>query len=58
MDFNVEFEQEDDGRWIAEIAEIPGRLPGKHACLRSYALASRGASRGLGFARFGRPLGK
>jgi predicted RNase H-like HicB family nuclease len=24
MDFNVEFEQEDDGRWIAEIPEIPG----------------------------------
>ena len=26
MNFDVEFEQEDDGRWIAEIAEIPGVL--------------------------------
>ncbi|MDR2718138.1 MAG: hypothetical protein LBB89_08760 [Treponema sp.] len=26
MDFDVEFEQEDDGRWIAEITEIPGVL--------------------------------
>ena len=26
MNFDVEFEQEIDGRWIAEIAEIPGVL--------------------------------
>ncbi len=26
MNFDVEFEQEDDGRWIAEIAVIPGVL--------------------------------
>ena len=26
MNFDVEFEQEDDGRWIAEIIEIPGVL--------------------------------
>ena len=26
MNFDVEFEQEEDGRWIAEIAEIPGVL--------------------------------
>ena len=26
MNFDVEFEQEDDGRWIAEIMEIPGVL--------------------------------
>ena len=26
MDFNIEFELEDDGRWIAEIAQIPGVL--------------------------------
>ena len=26
MNFDVEFEQEDDGRWIAEIPEIPGVL--------------------------------
>lgn len=24
MNFCIEFEQEDDGRWIAEIPEIPG----------------------------------
>ena len=26
MNFDVEFEQEIDGRWIAEISEIPGVL--------------------------------
>ncbi len=26
MDFNIELELEDDGRWIAEIPEIPGVL--------------------------------
>ena len=26
MNFDVEFEQEEDGRWIAEISEIPGVL--------------------------------
>ena len=26
MNFDVDFEQEDDGRWIAEISEIPGVL--------------------------------
>ena len=26
MNFDVEFEQEDDGRWIAEVPEIPGVL--------------------------------
>ena len=26
MNFAVEFEQEEDGRWIAEIPEIPGVL--------------------------------
>ena len=24
MDFKIEFEQEEDGRWIAEIPELPG----------------------------------
>ena len=24
MNFTIEFEREDDGRWIAEIAELPG----------------------------------
>ena len=26
MNFDIEFEQEEDGRWIAEIPEIPGVL--------------------------------
>jgi len=26
MDFVIDFEQEEDGRWIAEIPEIPGVL--------------------------------
>jgi predicted RNase H-like HicB family nuclease len=26
MNFEIEFEQESDGRWIAEIPEIPGVL--------------------------------
>ena len=26
MHFDVEFEQEEDGRWIAEIPELPGVL--------------------------------
>jgi predicted RNase H-like HicB family nuclease len=24
MNFKIEFEQEDDGRWIAELPELPG----------------------------------
>ena len=26
MNFDIQFEQEEDGRWIAEIPEIPGVL--------------------------------
>jgi predicted RNase H-like HicB family nuclease len=26
MNFTVELEQEEDGRWIAEVVEIPGAL--------------------------------
>jgi predicted RNase H-like HicB family nuclease len=26
MDFTIEFEREDDGRWLAEILELPGVL--------------------------------
>jgi predicted RNase H-like HicB family nuclease len=26
MNFTIEFEQESDGRWIVEVAEIPGAM--------------------------------
>ena len=26
MDFEIEFEREDDGRWIAEIPSLPGAM--------------------------------
>lgn len=26
MNFTIEFEQESDGRWIAEVTEIPGAI--------------------------------
>jgi predicted RNase H-like HicB family nuclease len=26
MQFTIEYEQEDDGRWIAEVLELPGAL--------------------------------
>ena len=26
MNFTIEFEQESDGRWIAEVTEIPGAM--------------------------------
>ena len=26
MDFTIEFEREDDGRWIAEIPSLPGTM--------------------------------
>ncbi|GAK54200.1 hypothetical protein U14_05479 [Candidatus Moduliflexus flocculans] len=45
MNFSIETEQEDDGRWIAEIPEIPGVMTyGKtleDAILRVQALALR-----------------
>jgi predicted RNase H-like HicB family nuclease len=45
MNFDVEFEQEDNGRWIAEIAEIPGVL--------AYGVTpSASRSAGFGFACF------
>lgn len=45
MKFTVEYEQEDDGRWLAEVKEIPGVLTyGKDpddAVARAQALALR-----------------
>lgn len=45
MNFKVEVEREDDGRWIAEVAELPGVLvygdSAKHAQAKAQALALR-----------------
>jgi predicted RNase H-like HicB family nuclease len=45
MKFTVEYEQEDDGRWLAEVKELPGVLTyGKdpdEAASRAQALALR-----------------
>jgi predicted RNase H-like HicB family nuclease len=45
LQFNIETERETDGRWIAEIPEIPGALAygktEKHAKAKAYALALR-----------------
>ena len=45
MNFSIETEQEDDGRWIAEIPEIPGVMTYgrtlEDAILRVQALALR-----------------
>lgn len=45
MQFNIETERETDGRWIAEIPEIPGALAygrtEKQANAGAYALALR-----------------
>ena len=45
MQFNIETERETDGRWIAEIQEIPGALAygrtEKQAKAKAYALALR-----------------
>lgn len=37
MNFTVETEQEADGRWIAEVAEIPGAM--KYGATREQAIA-------------------
>ncbi|MCL5267951.1 MAG: type II toxin-antitoxin system HicB family antitoxin [Bacteroidetes bacterium] len=45
MNFRIEFEQEQDGRWIAEVVDIPGVMAyGKsreEAMLKAQALALR-----------------
>lgn len=45
MTFTVEFEQEDDGRWLAEVLELPGVLAygqtSEEAIAKSQALALR-----------------
>ena len=45
MKFNVEIEQEDDGRWIAEVVDLPGAMAygqtREQAVSRAEALALR-----------------
>jgi predicted RNase H-like HicB family nuclease len=45
MPFTVEYEQEEDGRWIAEVVELPGVLAygqtSEEAIAKSQALALR-----------------
>jgi len=45
MTFTVEFEREDDGRWLAKVLEIPGVLAygqaSDEAIAKAQALASR-----------------
>ena len=45
MRFSIETEQEDDGRWIAEILEVPGALAygltEKEAVSKAFAIALR-----------------
>lgn len=51
MQFNIETERETDGRWIAEVAEIPGALAygktEKQATAKAYALALRASPPGF-----------
>jgi predicted RNase H-like HicB family nuclease len=45
MDFTIEIEQENDGRWIAEVLELPGALvygqTSEDATAKAQALALR-----------------
>ena len=51
MTFRIEFEQEEDGRWIAEVLELPGALaygPTREAAeARAKALALRAVAERL-----------
>ena len=56
MTFTVEYEQEEDGRWIAEVLELPGVMvyggTREEALAKAQALALRGSGRAS------RPWGK
>lgn len=45
MDFHIEFDQEEDGRWMAEVKDIPGAMvyakTRDEAMLKAQALALR-----------------
>ena len=45
MEFTIEYDRETDGRWIAEIASLPGTMAygdtAKQACANAQALALR-----------------
>jgi predicted RNase H-like HicB family nuclease len=42
MNFHIEYEREDDGRWLAEVPEIPGVL-----CYGASALEAMGKAQAL-----------
>lgn len=42
MNFHIEYEREDDGRWLAEVPEIPGVL-----CYGASALEAMGRAQAL-----------
>ena len=39
MNFGIEVEREEDGRWIAEVVELPGVLIYGHTCEEAIAKA-------------------
>ena len=43
MRFEVEFDREDDGRWIAEIVNLPGAMA--YGATREEAVGSSGSNR-------------
>jgi len=51
MTFTVDYEQEEDGRWIAEVLELPGVMvygaTREEALAKAQALALRVVSEGL-----------
>ena len=55
MTFTVEYEREDDGRWLAETLELPGILPygnsADEAIAKVQALALRAVLSGWNMAR-------
>ncbi|HYG11537.1 MAG TPA: type II toxin-antitoxin system HicB family antitoxin [Pyrinomonadaceae bacterium] len=47
MTFTVEYEQEDDGRWLAEVLELPGVMTYGQSCEEAIAKAQALALRVL-----------
>jgi len=58
--FNVEVEREDDGRWIAEIPEVPGAMAygetADAAVAKAYAIALRAIADDVEYLREAPPI--